>query len=143
MLDNQHNRQGPPVQHMQLCSMLRSSPNGRGFGGGWIHGYLWLSPFAVHPKLSQHCLSIRYTPMQNKKLKKINYAKERKKENNSVLHVKQLSSALFYFSYICHVYWLQCKKKYFFVCITVGKKSGRECFKERIKSFTPCHSVLD
>ena len=25
------------------------------FGGEWIHGYLWLSAFAVYLKLSQHC----------------------------------------------------------------------------------------
>ena len=25
------------------------------FGGEWIHVYVWLSPFAVHLKLSQHC----------------------------------------------------------------------------------------
>ena len=25
------------------------------FGGEWIHVYLWLSPFTVHLKLSQHC----------------------------------------------------------------------------------------
>ena len=25
------------------------------FGGEWIHVYVWLSPFATHPKLSQHC----------------------------------------------------------------------------------------
>ena len=24
-------------------------------GGEWIHEYVWLSPFAVHLKLSQHC----------------------------------------------------------------------------------------
>ena len=24
------------------------------FGEEWIHGYVWLSPFAVHLKLSQH-----------------------------------------------------------------------------------------
>ena len=23
--------------------------------GEWIHIYVWLSPSAVHPKLSQHC----------------------------------------------------------------------------------------
>ena len=28
---------------------------GEEFGGEWIHGYVWLSPFAVHPKLSQCC----------------------------------------------------------------------------------------
>ena len=25
------------------------------FGGGRIHVYVWLSPFTVHLKLSQHC----------------------------------------------------------------------------------------
>ena len=25
------------------------------FGGEWVHIYVWLSPFAVHLKLSQHC----------------------------------------------------------------------------------------
>ena len=25
------------------------------FGEEWIHVYVWLSPFAVHLKLSQHC----------------------------------------------------------------------------------------
>ena len=25
------------------------------FGGEWIHVYVWLSPFAVHLKLSQRC----------------------------------------------------------------------------------------
>ena len=26
-----------------------------GFGGEQIHVYVWLSPFAVHLKLTQHC----------------------------------------------------------------------------------------
>ena len=30
-------------------------------GGEWIHVYVWLSPFAVHLKLSQCCLLIGYT----------------------------------------------------------------------------------
>jgi len=25
------------------------------FGGEWIHEYVWLNPFAIHLKLSQHC----------------------------------------------------------------------------------------
>ena len=25
------------------------------FGGDWIHVYIWLSPFVVHLKPSQHC----------------------------------------------------------------------------------------
>ena len=45
---------------------------GREFGGEWIpvciYIYIWLSPFAVHVKLSQHCLLIGYAPVQNKKL---------------------------------------------------------------------------
>ena len=28
------------------------------FGGDWILAYVWLSPFTVHLKLSQHCLLI-------------------------------------------------------------------------------------
>ena len=28
---------------------------GAEFGGEWTHVYVWLSPFAVHLKLSQHC----------------------------------------------------------------------------------------
>ena len=27
-----------------------------GYGGEWLHVFVWLSPFAVHLKLSQHCL---------------------------------------------------------------------------------------
>ena len=34
--------------------MLCGSLDGRGVGGEWIHAYVWLSPFAVHLKLSQH-----------------------------------------------------------------------------------------
>ena len=28
---------------------------GEEFQGEWMHLYVWLSPFAVHLKLSQHC----------------------------------------------------------------------------------------
>ena len=38
-------------------------------GGRGIGTYLWLSAFAVHLKLSQHCLLISYGLMQNKKFK--------------------------------------------------------------------------
>ena len=37
------------------------------FGGEQIHIYVWLSPFTVHLRLSQHCLLIGYIPIQNKK----------------------------------------------------------------------------
>ena len=43
---------------------------GEVFGGEYIHVCVWLSLFAVHLKPSQHCLSIGYIPIQNKKLKK-------------------------------------------------------------------------
>jgi len=39
-------------------------------GGEWIHVFVWLSPFAVHLKLSQHCSLISYTTIQNKKFLK-------------------------------------------------------------------------
>ena len=39
------------------------------FGGEWIHVHVWLSPFTVHQKLSQHCLLISYTPIENKNFK--------------------------------------------------------------------------
>ena len=43
------------------------------FGGEWIHVCVWLSPFAVHLKLSQLCLLIGYTPIQNKVFKNYVY----------------------------------------------------------------------
>ena len=61
------NQQGPTVEHMQPCSMLCGSLEGRGVWGKMICVYLWLGPFAVDLKLSQHCLLISYTPIQNKK----------------------------------------------------------------------------
>ena len=41
------------------------------FEGEWRHVNVWPSPFTVHLKLSQHSLLIGYTPIQNKKLKKV------------------------------------------------------------------------
>ena len=41
---------------------------GEEYGGEWIPVYVWLSPFDVHLKLSQHCLLISCIPIQNKKL---------------------------------------------------------------------------
>ena len=38
--------------------MSLSAWMGGEFGGEWIHVYAWLSPFAVHLKLSQHSLLI-------------------------------------------------------------------------------------
>ena len=42
------------------------------FGGEWIHEYVWLSPFIVYLKLSQHSLLISCTPIQKKKFSKQN-----------------------------------------------------------------------
>ena len=36
------------------------------FGREWIPVCVWLSPFSVHLKPSQHCWLIGYTPVQNK-----------------------------------------------------------------------------
>ena len=47
---------------------IRWSWIGEEYGGEWIPVYVWLSPFDVHLKLSQHCLLISCTPIQNKKL---------------------------------------------------------------------------
>ena len=65
------NQQWLTVDHLQLCSMLCGSLDGRGIGEEWIHVYLWLSPFTVHLKLLQHCLLINYTPVQNKKFNNV------------------------------------------------------------------------
>ena len=46
------NPQGPMVEHREPCSMLCGSLDGRGFGGDWVCAYVWLSPFAVHLKLT-------------------------------------------------------------------------------------------
>ena len=42
---------------MELCSEFGGSLDGRGFGGERTHICVWLSPFAVCLKLSQHCQS--------------------------------------------------------------------------------------
>ena len=62
----------PPDRHPKLCPLpwCPIPTLGREFGGEWIHIYVWLNPFAVHLKLSQYCLLISYTSIQNKKLKK-------------------------------------------------------------------------
>ena len=44
---------------------------GGGFGGEWIHAYVWLNPFAVHPQLWQRCyLAIVQYKIKSKKKKK-------------------------------------------------------------------------
>ena len=55
---------------MELCPVWCDSLDGRGVWGGNGYTYVWLSPFAVHLRLSQRCLLIGYIPIQNKKFKK-------------------------------------------------------------------------
>ena len=54
------NQQGPTVLYMELCSVLCGSLDGKELGGEWVHIYVWLSPFAMHLNLSQHCVLISY-----------------------------------------------------------------------------------
>ena len=44
-----------PLFNIGNCSMLCGILDGRGVWVEWIRVYVWLSPFAVHLKLSQHC----------------------------------------------------------------------------------------
>ena len=57
-------------QPTRTCHIAHGTLDGRGV---WRTTdtciYVWLSPFAVHLKLSKHCLLISYTSMQNKKFK--------------------------------------------------------------------------
>ena len=43
------------ILHRELCSISCGSLRGGEFGAEWIQVYVWLSPFAVHLKLSQYC----------------------------------------------------------------------------------------
>ena len=63
------NQQGPTVEFSELCSTLSGSLDRKGVWEEWIHVYVWLSPFAVHLRLSQHGLLISYSSTQNKKVK--------------------------------------------------------------------------
>ena len=49
------NQQGHTVGNSVQCYV--AAWMGGGFGGEWIHVYVWLSHFAIHLKLSQHCQS--------------------------------------------------------------------------------------
>ena len=49
------------TRHPWSQQSLKSRPQ-----RGWIHGYVWVSPLAVHLKLSQQCSLVSSTPIQNK-----------------------------------------------------------------------------
>ena len=56
---------------MELYRVLCVSLDGiQGFEGEWIHVCVWLGTLSVHLMLSQHCLLMGYTLIQNKKFKK-------------------------------------------------------------------------
>ena len=70
-------------------SMLCSSLDGKGVCEKMIHIYVWLSPFTIHLKLSQHCYSaILQYKIKSFFLKKKKKAKCRTWSNNQPL-VKQ------------------------------------------------------
>ena len=57
-------------------------------GGGWIHECVWLSPFAVHLRLSQHCqlpiLQYKITFFNIKLRKDIKYLGNNKIKNKGL-----------------------------------------------------------
>ena len=63
-------QQGPTAQLMALHSLLHGSLDGRGFGGGWMHVYGWLT-YTLHcsPDTITTLLT-GYTPVQKEMLKK-------------------------------------------------------------------------
>ena len=64
-------QQGPTYNTGNSVQCYAAARMGEEVGGEWIHIYVWLSPFDIHLKLSQHCLLIGYTPVQKiKRLKK-------------------------------------------------------------------------
>ena len=64
------NQQGPPVQHMELCSILCSSPDGREVWGRMDTCICMAESLCCSPETITTLLII-YTPKQSKKLKEI------------------------------------------------------------------------
>ena len=56
-LSHSHSRHELKLQtvYLFMCPQVSLLKTGGEFGGQCIHVYLWLSPFTVHLKLSQHC----------------------------------------------------------------------------------------
>ena len=48
-------QQGPTYSTWNSVQYYMAAWMGGEFGGEWIHGYVWMSPFTVHLKLSQNC----------------------------------------------------------------------------------------
>ena len=71
------------------------------FWGEWIHLYVWLSPFTILLKLSQHCLLIGYTPVQNKNLKIMLRMQTMKLEKSHVNSMKIAAQTM------CQLYFIR------------------------------------
>ena len=52
---NRITNRDPLTAHGTLLTVNVTVWMGGEFGGEWIHVHAWLSPFAVHLKLPQHC----------------------------------------------------------------------------------------
>ena len=72
------------------------------FGGKWIHTYAWLDLFTVHLNLSQHCLLINYTPIQNKKFFKKMTVVQSQYVSEKVCYAAQASGYKFQEKIPCH-----------------------------------------
>ena len=91
-----NNWQGPAVESMELYSRLYRGLDGSVVWGEWIHVYLWLIPFILQLKLSQHCLLIEYTPIKSRKFKIYIYMNEQKKKDYaSLVKLSELLSIFF------------------------------------------------
>ena len=63
------NQQGPAIYHMELCSMLCGSLDGRG-AQGRMGSLICMAESLCFSSETSTTLLIGYTPIQNKKLKK-------------------------------------------------------------------------
>ena len=69
-------------------------PGWDGVWGEWLHVYMWLGPFAVHLRVSQHCSLIHYTSVQNRRLKKTKFYQGLSLATFCILYSKCFNQAL-------------------------------------------------
>ena len=85
-------------KHRELCPIYVAAWMGVGFGGEWIHVYVWLRPFTAHLKLSQHCSSA----VPQYKIKHLKFEGEKKASDlyqtkpNSLSPINAVFSAIFW-----------------------------------------------
>ena len=93
------------------CSLKISmvgSLDGRRVGGEWIHVHVWLRPFAVHLKLSQHCsLTIPQYKIKSfkKKFQRFSFTKfhNSKMSVHRVLFQSDLGTCTSSLVWLCHL----------------------------------------